>query len=133
LTEYLLSPSDGLESCAKIVEAACGAAKAAAQSPSSTAPNWDSIANALASLSVGLAWGSIMLAVVAIIAGFEWGRKVTEKAEREARKTAEESIAKWLSEEAPPIVRRHAEYILNTSIGSAEDGKAAEDIGSADL
>lgn len=137
LTDPRFLPPDPFEGCARIVEAACGGAKAAAASipdpPATSSPNWDTIANALASVSVGLAWGSIFLALLAIFVGMEWGRKVVDRAEKEARKRAEEAMEKWLADEAPMIVSRHVEYILNASLGSSDDEKAAEELGSAEL
>ena len=128
-------PATAWGACTKIVEAAtrsCHASPIAAPSPSSD-PNWDALANSFAALSSAFAWGSIILAVAGILAGLAWGRAVALKAENEARteakKCADELIAKWLAEEAPGIIRAHLDALGNASLGKGDDDEAADDIG----
>jgi hypothetical protein len=86
---------------------------------------------------VAFTWGTIILAVVAILAALGWGYLVKGWAEKEAReeagrcanKLADAYINKWLAAEAPQIVRRHVDTIRDTTLGSGDDDKAAEDIG----
>lgn len=91
------------------------------------------MANSFASLSAALSWGAIILAVIAIVAAIAWGRIVTVVAEKEAReeakKCAELYIREWLSREAPVIVRKHIEIILDSTLGPGDDLDAADEIG----
>lgn len=96
-------------------------------------PSWDALANSFASLSAAFAWGAILLALVAVVAAVGWGFLVRHWAEREARKEAADCVQKlmdkWLAEEAPQIVRKNVELLRNTSLGSDDDDKAADEIG----
>ena len=120
--------------CSQMVEAATKSCQPLISvPPEQAAPNWDAMANSFASLSAAFAWGSIVLAVVAIIAALAWGRIVTATAEKEARKMAKDCaddyIKKWLAEEAPSLVQRHVEFLLDATIGAGDDASAADEIG----
>ncbi|MCW1985001.1 UNVERIFIED_ORG: hypothetical protein M2348_000712 [Sphingomonas sp. R1F5B] len=138
--------AQAISACGKIVETATRACAAPPPNPDAAQPNWDAMANSFASLSTAIAWGSVILAVIIFIAGLAWGKIVVATAEREAREMAQACaaahIAKWLAEDAPPLIMRQAAEILRT-LGSEEpisdedltdlvaavgaDGKEAED------
>lgn len=124
------APSMAVEACSRMVDAA---AKSCAPTQGPPAPNWDAMATSLASLSNAFAWGSLIVAIMAFIMALAWGRIVTARAEKEARdeakKCANELIAKWLAEEAPQIIRLNVEIITNATLGTGNDETAADDIG----
>lgn len=132
LTTAQNAPSVTIEACSKMVEVT---AKSCAPAQSVPTPNWDAMATSFGSLSAAFAWGSIVLAIVALIGAVAWGYLVKGWAEKEARaeaKTcAEDLIAKWLSTEAPKIVRQHVEFLQNTAVGHGDDDKAADEMGAA--
>lgn len=124
------------EACARIVEASTkSCAPTPAQSLAASEPNWDAMANSFASLSAALTWGSLILALVGILGGLAWGRFIATRAENEARteakKCAEEIIKRWLSEEAPGIIRAHVDTLENATLGPGDDGDAADAMGEA--
>jgi large-conductance mechanosensitive channel len=125
-----IAPSMAVEACSKIVEAATNSCTAPA---TLATPNWDAMATSFASLSNAFAWGSLIVAIMAFIMALAWGKIVTARAEKEARdeakKCANELIAKWLAEEAPQIIRLNVEIITNATLGNGNDEKAADDIG----
>lgn len=126
------TPSMTVDACSKMVEAATKSCSTMQDSPP---PNWDAMASSFGSLSAAFAWGSIVLAIVALIGAVAWGYLVKGWAEKEARKEAKECaddlIAKWLSGEAPKIVRQHVEFLQNTAVGKGDDDKAADEMGAA--
>lgn len=75
--------------------------------------------------------------MVAVLAALGWGYLVKGWAEKEAREEAERCakkhtdayINKWLATEAPQIVRRHVENLMNATLGDEDDETAAEEIG----
>lgn len=75
----------------------------------------------------------MVLAVLAVIAGFAWGKIVTSTAEREAQKMAKACadayIKKWLAEDAPGIIRERVDLIVDATLGTGNDAKAADDLG----
>jgi hypothetical protein len=95
------------------------------------------IANALASVSIGLTFGGLLIAVIAIIAAMEWGHRTASKiaatAHELVEKRANDKISEWLTNEAPAIIRRHVEFLNDTSVGQKNDKEAAEEYGDADL
>jgi hypothetical protein len=99
------------------------------------APNWDAMANSFASLSSAFAWGSLLLAIVAIVAALAWGWFVKGWAEKEAQKEAKACadayIQRWLSDEAPGLIRQHVEFLMDATLGSGDDAGAADEIGEA--
>jgi hypothetical protein len=111
----------------------CASAAPAAVASQATQPNWDQLANSFASLSAAFAWGSILLALIAVGAGIGWGFYVKHWAEREAREEATKCVKvlmdKWLAEEAPQLIRQSVELLQNTSLGSTDDGEAADEMG----
>jgi hypothetical protein len=122
----------------RLVEVASQGCKAASQviaPPPLQPPDFNPLTTSLASLAAALAWGSIIVAVIAILVTVISGFIVLNRAEREARETAEKCAAelanKWLFENAPGIIRKHVEFIQNTSIKQDGDGDAADDIGKA--
>lgn len=88
-------------------------------------------------LALHLLGGAIVLAVVAVIVAVGWGylvkvwaeKEAREEAERCANKIVEAHMQKWLSTEAPLIIRRHVDYLRDATLGDDDDDKAAEDIG----
>lgn len=133
LTAAQNEPSMAVEACSKMVEAATKSCVAAPQQAGD--PNWDAMATSFSSLSLAFTWGTIILAVIALIGAIAWGWFVKGWAEKEARIEAEKcataTINEWLSKEAPQIIRRHVEYLNDTSVGKTDDGKAADEIGEA--
>ncbi len=135
------APSTAWGACTKMVEAAVSATAKACPveklptAPTSNEPNWDAMANSFASLSSAFAWGSLLLAAVAIAAAIAWGWFVKgwaeKEAQKEAKKCADTYIADWLANEAPAIVRQHVEYLSDATVGSGDDGDAADEIGKA--
>jgi hypothetical protein len=123
----------------RLVEAAsqgCKATAAQAAAPLPLpSPDFNPLTTSIASLGAALAWGSIIVAVIAILVTVISGFIVLNRAEKEARETAEkcatELANKWLFENAPGIIRKHVEFIQNTSIKQDGDGNAADDIGNA--
>ena len=109
--------------------------------PPAAQVNFDALATSFGALSNALTYGTLIFALIfaiaSILAGLAWGVLVRRAAEKEAREEAErcatriadEKMAKWLATEAPQIVRRHVENLLNASLGNDDDEKAAEDIG----
>jgi len=101
--------------------------------PEQTNPNWDAVAVSLTSQSNAIAFGAVVLAVIVAIAGIAWGAIITRKAEREAREMAkscaEAYIEKWLADEAPGIIRQRVDFLLDATLGSGNDAKAADDLG----
>lgn len=101
--------------------------------PAAPQPEWDALANSFASLGAALSWGGVILGALAIIAGFAWSKLVRRDAEEEARKAAKECVDKlmadWLANEAPGIIRRHVENLGDASLGSTNDGAAADEMG----
>ncbi|MBC3942003.1 hypothetical protein [Sphingomonas albertensis] len=91
------------------------------------------MANSFSALSSAFAWGSLLLAVIALVAGLAWGWVITQRAENEARTEAEKCanayIAKWLTDEAPGLVRAHVENLQNATLGRGNDDEAADAIG----
>jgi hypothetical protein len=123
-----------LETCSKFVESAARSCQPLVTAPPEAAhPNWDAIAVSLTSQSNAIAWGSAVLATIFAVAGFAWAKVVARDAEREARdmaKTcAEAYIGKWLAQEAPGIIRERVDLILDATLGSGDDTKAADDLG----
>ena len=102
-----------------------------------SAPNFDGLTASFASLSAAFTWGTIILAVVAVLAAAGWGFLVKVWAEKEARDEAERCakkhtdayMQKWLATEAPQIVRRHVENLMNATLGNGDEETAAENIG----
>jgi hypothetical protein len=96
-------------------------------------PNMDAIGVSLSALSTAFTYGSLLVAAVAIVAAIGWGFLVRHWAEREAKKEAQECVdrmmAKWLSEEAPQIIRKHVDNLGNASLGTDDDEKAADEMG----
>ena len=123
--------------CAKLVSAAATGACPAVQStptePAHSALPWDALANSFASLSAAFAWGALFLAVLAVAAGVGWGFLVKGWAEKEARREAAECVKKqmdkWLTDEAPGLIRQHVENLQNASLGGDGDGEAADEMG----
>jgi hypothetical protein len=134
LTDLLFTASNGLDSCVRIVEAACAASRAApaADPPPANNPNWDAMAVSFASIANGLTWGSIFLAFLAVVVGITWGHIIVSRAETEARdaakKCAKESSDQWMKENAPDIIAQHLE-LLRGARASNGDGEAADKIG----
>lgn len=103
---------------------------------SAPSPNFDGLAASFGALSTAFAWGSIFLALVGVAAAVGWGYLVKAWAEKEAREEAERCaekhvnayMQKWLATEAPQIVRKHVENLMDASLGS-DDETAAENIG----
>lgn len=135
MAEAQTIPYIGLDACAKMVEAAsaCPATPAAAAPVTAGQPNWDAMASSFASLSLAFTVGSIALGVVAVISAIGWGFIVKARAEKEAReearKCAREVVDQWLATEAPMRIRMYVEYLQDTSIGTIDDDRAADDIG----
>ena len=122
------------EICSKMVESATRSCQPIiAMPPEQSNPNWDAMATSFASLSSAFAWGSLILAVIAIVAGLAWGKIVTATAEREAKRMAKDCaddyINTWLAEKAPGIIRERVDLILDATLGSGNDAKAADDLG----
>lgn len=124
--------------CAKMVEAAsksCAVPQSSPPAPTQPQPEWDALANSIASLSSAFAWGSLLLAVVAILGALTWGWIVKGWAEKEAKQEAErcakQKIDAWLTDEAPNIVRRHVEMLNDASTGNVDDKVAADKMGEA--
>jgi hypothetical protein len=129
--------------CERLITAAtshCGAPVPAAlppPAPVAVQPNFDGLAASFGALSTAFTWGTIILAVVAILAALGWGylvkgwaeKEAREEAERCARKHTDAYINKWLATEAPQIVRRHVENILDATFGNGSDEEAADEIG----
>lgn len=123
-----------IDACTRMVESAAHSCQPVARPPIEAAhPNWDAIAVSLTSQSNAIAWGALAVTVIIAIAGLAWGRIITLNAEREAREMAktfaEAYIAKWLAEEAPGIIRERVDFILDATLGSGNDAKAADDLG----
>ena len=91
------------------------------------------MANSFASLSASFAFGSVVLAIAAIVAAVAWGFVVKGWAEKEAQKEAkacaEAYIQKWLTDEAPRIVREHVDFLKDATVGDGDDDEAADEIG----
>ena len=125
--------------CERLVTTAMNHCAAATPVPPSAAlpPNFDALAAAFGGLSAAFTWGTIILAIVAVLAAAGWGFLVKVWAEKEARQEAERCaqkhveahMQKWLATEAPQIVRRHVENLVNASLGDEDDEEAAEEIG----
>ena len=116
--------------CAQMVDAAAKSCQPAAAPP----PVAESgVADSLAALSTAFTFGSILLAIVVLLAGFAWGKIVAASAEKEAKKAAKECaeayIQDWLSKEAPGIIRRRVDFILDATLGDGDDAAAADEIG----
>jgi hypothetical protein len=124
-----------VEACSKFVNAATKHCTAPLEGGSSGTANWDALANSFASLSLAFTWGTIILAIVALIGAIAWGWMVKGWAEKEAREAAEVHASKmindWLANEAPRIIRKHIDYLNDTSVGGGDDEKAADEIGEA--
>jgi hypothetical protein len=117
-----------------MVEASAKACSApVVQRASAPEPNWDAMATSLSGLSTALAYGSVLLGLLALITAVGWGYLITRKAEKEAREEAEKCarnlIEKWLTEEAPSIIRRRVEMLQDASLGRTDDDQAADEIG----
>ena len=93
------------------------------------------MAVALTSQSNAIAWGAVVLGVIVAVVGWGWGwgKTIAADAEREARamakSCAEDYIAKWLADEAPGIIRERVDLIIDATLGSGNDAKAADDLG----
>lgn len=92
-------------------------------------PEWDALANSLASVGAAVAWGGTVLAVIALIAGIAWAKLLRGIAREESRRCAEELMDRWLAEEAPQILSRMNASMQDASIGDTEDTLAADQIG----
>lgn len=128
--------------CAQMVESATRSCQPMISVPPEQAnPNWDAIAVSLTSQANSIAFGSAVIALVVALAGFAWGKIVVASAEREAREAAETAakevakdtanayISQWLAEKAPGIIRERVDLILDATLGSEPDAKAADDLG----
>lgn len=84
-------------------------------------------------LSTAFTFGSILLAIIALAAGFAWGKIIAAAAKEEAQKAAKERaddyIQEWLAKEAPAIIRRRVDFILDATLGDGDDAEAADKIG----
>lgn len=121
--------------CERFVVAAsrdCSAAQTTVAVPP-PAPEWDALANSFAALGLALALGGVLLTAIALLGGFAWAKLVRREAEREAREEARACVEKimdeWKANQAPQIVRKHVEFLLDASIGAADDESAADDMG----
>lgn len=130
--------------CGKMVESATRACQPIISVPAEQAnPNWDAVAVSLTSQANSIAFGSAVIALVVALAGFAWGKIVVAAAEKEARETADREakavakstaeayIDKWLAEKAQGIIRERVDFIIDATLGSGDDAKAAEDLGEA--
>lgn len=120
--------------CGKMVEAATRSCQPMISVPPEQAnPNWDAVAVALTAQSNAIAWGAVVLGVIVAVVGWGWGKTIAADAEREARamakSCAEDYIAKWLADEAPGIIRERVDLIIDATLGSGNDAKAADDLG----
>lgn len=130
------SPAEILNACNKIVEMAtktCNAPTVSMPAPSSATANFDALAASYASLASAFTWGTIILAVFALIFAVSWGFVVRKWAEHEAQKVAKDCadsyIQRWLTDEAPVIIRSHVDLLRDATIGNGDDDKAADQIG----
>ena len=97
-------------------------------------PDFDAIGVSLSALSTAFTYGSIFLALLAIGLALGYGYVLRNMAEREAReearKCAEETINKWLTEQAPRVIQQHVENLtLKSEAGVTLSGEAADEIG----
>lgn len=127
LTAAKSVPSIPVEICSKMVETAYHSCPIAI-SPATASPHWEALATSLSSLSTAIAWGAIVIAIILFVAGLAWGKVVTAAAEKEAREEAKRCAERWLTEEAPKIVRQYVENISGATL-AGNDAKAADELG----
>lgn len=112
--------------CMKIVEAASQSCQASLPVPTATGT---STGDGLASLSTAFTYGSMVLAVLVLIAGYGWAKFVAHEAKEMAKADAKTYIDGWLADKAPGIIRQRVDFILDATLGSGSDDKAADDLG----
>ena len=128
-------PQIPVSACQSFVEAASRTCLAPAVTQPATAPQpeWDALATSFASIGNAFAMGSLLIGVLTLVAGIGWGLWVKKWAEEaakvEAEKYAKAKVEEWCRAEAPQIVRRHVDYLLNASLGKDDDGEAADEMG----
>lgn len=121
-----------IDACSRLLDATVKSCAPTHQpSPVPPPPNWDALATTFGSLSVVIGLFGLLLGIIAIVAGFAWAKIVKRDAEDEARKEAKACVDKmlgdWLATEAPQVVRRHVEYIVDASIDGDDDQEQAAD------
>ncbi|MFN3932662.1 MAG: hypothetical protein ACK4JY_13030 [Brevundimonas sp.] len=67
--------------------------------------------------------------MIALLGGIAWAKLVRGQAKDEAKRCAEETVREWLNKEAPGIIRQHIDLLKDTSLGTDDDDKAADEIG----
>jgi hypothetical protein len=95
------------------------------------------VATSFGALAADFAFGAGLVGLIAVIAVIGWGYFVRVWAKEEARAEAErcankrvkELMDEWLAREAPQIVRRHIENLMNASLGEDDEEAAAEEMG----
>ena len=116
--------------CAQMVESATRSCQPLIEVPPDQA---NSAADSLAMLSTAFTFGSILLAILVMVVAIPWAKQVASQAKEDAEKAAKERadtyIEEWLANEAPGIIRARVDFILDATIGSGDDAKAADDIG----
>lgn len=125
-------PQIPVSACQSLVQAAtrpCPAPAAAPSVPMAPQPEWDALANSFASLGAAFAWGALVFALIALLGGIAWAKLVRGQAKEEAKRCAEETVREWLNKEAPGIIRQHLDLLRDTSLGTDDDDKAADEIG----
>jgi hypothetical protein len=126
------APQIPVSVCERLIEAGtkpCPAPVAAPPLQAAPQPEWDALANSLASVGAAVAWGGTVLAIIALIAGIAWAKLLRGIAREESRRCAEELMEKWLAEEAPQLLSRMNASIQDASIGDTEDTLAADQMG----
>jgi hypothetical protein len=114
--------------CMKIVEAAsqpCHVQVAASPAIATGV----SAGDGLASLSTAFTYGSMALAVLVLIAGYGWAKFVAHEAKEMAKADAKTYIDDWLADKAAGIIRQRVDFIIDATLGSGSDDKAADDLG----
>ena len=97
----------------------------------------DGIAVGLTSLATAFTFGTIVFAILGLAGGFGWAWFIRLRAEKIAADTAAQTVDdicnrlanEWFATEAPELIRRHVELIVDTTLGNGNDFSAADEIG----
>lgn len=125
----MATPQIPISVCERLIEAASRPCPVPVAAPAAPQPEWDALANSFASLGAAFAWGSLIFALIALLGGIAWAKLVRGQAKDEAKRCAEETVREWLNKEAPGIIRQHIDLLKDTSLGTDDDDKAADEIG----